>query len=839
MQTSVGYFPKSYPAELYESVCAIIFELSLPPAYSSLDPLIQKEDPNSPVALPSAYPAAYWSEPIARRTLASLSLVNKSWREAAKPYLWRRIEIRLPRSWLGVLEEVGGGDAENDNSQDNELVTRTVKQAAEAAAKLGVMEQQDADFVLDSGIPVELLSPPASREPSPGRLRAKSPGRWRILKTVHDLAESAAGAYVPTPDDPRPGRFIQHLDFSHFRTIGMRRSVGEGVNSRFVTGDRLETLLKEMPNLITFGATEYMDGALTLGVLTELLLRGRRLAARTRGRMLPAFINDVDDDSERRADCRPLQALDLCGCVSAVFVRALADFVSHNLLKEDGTSPNEEDARGRVGRHGARDEDDETPVAALYGLQRLGMRGVTSVPPTILTPFVLACPHLTHLDLSGTRCGPELLDALAESPSVKLVSLNLGRCSRLTGQSLVDLLCYGRSTRDLTELCLYGDATLPSPLSESELTTLITEAPCFVSGSLQYLDFSSAPLTRAHLERLASQPALRSLGLSHIPALPLEDIAWFILNKAPDTEILTLIGTSPEIARGGKVSLALHKHIIRPLCTPPFRITGLPGSSPATATEIPTRLRVIELSIATLNGLGAGAGPGVSCGARADAGSMLTRVPDGLLPENHACGLATRFAREPSAARRGRKTSNGKRKREQRCGLARAQDGGALRNGNARTQKMIIVVFSWQHRTGGDNEEAVDRSLRRPTSQVLREGCDGRVRGHVRESFSDRFHTIKICGSTQWQSLDVGRCDHIHIVRSVYQRALSCFMSHPPSLSPRICEHALLSLGMAHRAASAGSRLGAPHSSSGACVRWIAQTKLVPGDRTYLARSHD
>jgi hypothetical protein len=30
-----------------------------------------------------------------------------------------------------------------------------------------------------------------------------------------------------------------------------------------------------MPNLITFGATEYMDGALTFPVLTELLFRGR------------------------------------------------------------------------------------------------------------------------------------------------------------------------------------------------------------------------------------------------------------------------------------------------------------------------------------------------------------------------------------------------------------------------------------------------------------------------------------------------------------------------------------------------------------------------------------
>lgn len=30
-----------------------------------------------------------------------------------------------------------------------------------------------------------------------------------------------------------------------------------------------------MPNLITFGATEYMDGALNFPVLVELLFRGR------------------------------------------------------------------------------------------------------------------------------------------------------------------------------------------------------------------------------------------------------------------------------------------------------------------------------------------------------------------------------------------------------------------------------------------------------------------------------------------------------------------------------------------------------------------------------------
>ena len=49
---------------------------------------------------------------------------------------------------------------------------------------------------------------------------------------------------VPAPHDPRPGRYVRHIDFNHFRTIGMRRSVEEGVNNRFVTGDRLQAVLK-------------------------------------------------------------------------------------------------------------------------------------------------------------------------------------------------------------------------------------------------------------------------------------------------------------------------------------------------------------------------------------------------------------------------------------------------------------------------------------------------------------------------------------------------------------------------------------------------------------------
>jgi len=99
------------------------------------------------------------------------------------------------------------------------------------------------------------------------------------------------------------------------------------------------------------------------------------------------------------------------------------------------------------------------------------------------------------------------------------------------------------------------------------------------------------------------QPKLRSLGLSYIPDLELDAVTEFVKTKASNVEVLTLVGTSPKLEQRGsarQASIALHTKIIRPLCTAPFSFTikALP----------PTRVRVIELSVPILGGLGAGAG---------------------------------------------------------------------------------------------------------------------------------------------------------------------------------------------------------------------------------------
>lgn len=375
--------------------------------------------------------------------------------------------------------------------------------------------------------------------------------------------------------------------------------------------------MQELPNLTAFGATEYMDGALSLPVLNELLLRGsasRGGGRPTRGRGIVTE-DPEEEDRERRRECKALQAMDLTGCVSAVFVSALTEFVNTHLLQEDEQSSGSDDeSRRQIRRARARFMQEE-PLT-FPGLQRLGLRGVKSIQPRILMPFVLAFPSLTHLDLSATRVAPELLTALRGS-TVRLHSLALARCVHLTGSCIRDFLVHASAAARIRELTLYGDQTFPSPLTTDDLMEIISSAPCFTSGELTYLDLSSAPVTKELLVDVCKpQPKLRSLGLSYIPDLELNVIAQFLKSKAVNVEVLTLVQTSPDLdwgrvgpgaPRGSaqQAMMALHTQIIGPLCTPPYMSTL--RSQAVVIPPYPTRLRVIELSAPALAALGAGA----------------------------------------------------------------------------------------------------------------------------------------------------------------------------------------------------------------------------------------
>lgn len=622
----IAFSECNYPSELLDAICAQIYANGLPPVETSLDPVIVTAN-GAPTAYPSSAPQAYWPEPVVRRALASLCLVNHAWYEAAKPWLWRRVEVRLPRTWLSLVEEIAWNYEEETVDS---VMGKTIQAAAKAAANATTLAS-DRDALLkleaslldtlelpDNAINPDLLSPVPSRDPSPRRIRpkSKSPARWKILRSINDaiqdvLDSQTPGVHVPTPKDPRPGRHVQHLDFNHFRTIGMRRSVEEGVNSRFVTGDRVEAILKEMPNLTAFGATEYMDGALTLPVLNELFLRGGLSGGRgrpSRGRSFFDLSDAEEEERERRRECKDLEAVDLTGCVSAVFVNAFNEFVTTHLIAPEQESHSDDEMDGRRSR---RIRFVDEPLT-FPGLQRLGMRGVKSILPRFLGPFILAFPSLTHLDLSGTRITPDILESLGASGTVRLKSLALARCVKLSSESIRDFLVGSPVASELKELNLYADMTYLSPLTQEHLLQIVTSAPSFVSGKLQYLDISGAPVDNEVLEHFKSQPSLRSLGLSHLPALGLKVIQKFMIDKSPNVEVLTLINTSPELDFGLRATstprnavINLHTHLIRPLSTPPFSFSI---STPNAQLPPPTRLRVVELSTSMLGALGAGAG---------------------------------------------------------------------------------------------------------------------------------------------------------------------------------------------------------------------------------------
>ncbi|GAA5989804.1 hypothetical protein JCM11641_003370 [Rhodosporidiobolus odoratus] len=298
-----------------------------------------------------------------------------------------------------------------------------------------------------------------------------------------------------------------------------------------------------------------------------------------------------------------VRALDLCGCVSRVFVAALGEFVERYKLgppalasqlaaQQDDAMDEDEDE----------DEDDpfggrRTPsVRSLrlgFGgpeerilnrtffphLRRLGLAS-SLLPSHLLTAFVLSFPYLTHLDLASTLTSPLLLKGLAlagqsgiGSRPMRLKALSLARCRLITGPALLGLLCgdcpplttmagisddedeswgAGEVVSELTDLSLFGDGTYPSPLEGPELRLVLTVSPAFRSGLLRTVDLSSTPMTDVLLsEHFPPQPNLIELGLASCRAITMQAVSTFLCDKAPSVEILDLSHSCPSTVGSG------------------------------------------------------------------------------------------------------------------------------------------------------------------------------------------------------------------------------------------------------------------------------------------------
>jgi len=168
LQQPIRFLIDDYPQELLEAICAQIFYAGVPSFAPSLDPLIGGGR-NPPTALPNSFPAASWTDHSVRKALASLCMVNKAWYDAAKPWLWRRLEVRLPRSWLCLVDELAGGtDGEAEAEATALVVGKSIQEAQTAvlAARSIFVKDTDQDTAeklhsdimahLDGSVPPEV-----------------------------------------------------------------------------------------------------------------------------------------------------------------------------------------------------------------------------------------------------------------------------------------------------------------------------------------------------------------------------------------------------------------------------------------------------------------------------------------------------------------------------------------------------------------------------------------------------------------------------------------------------------------------------------------------------------
>ncbi|CED82965.1 Leucine-rich repeat [Phaffia rhodozyma] len=360
---------------------------------------------------------------------------------------------------------------------------------------------------------------------------------------------------------------VRLISFASFRTTGLRRSLEDGITGKYVTPDRLGLVLRGFGNLESFGASEYMDSALTLPNLISLLFRGAN--------PLPPVLAQ-DPEWRHLTLFRPLVALDLTGVNSRVFETALRNFVATFLTQEV----------------------EEVDPSDLDPEHRLSLHSCKFISSHDLLLFLPSLVNLTHLDLSYTR-----ITSLKEIEGLKLKAISLSRCTKLDGDQLLQFLLHP-ARAELEDLNLYGSMSFPSPLSALQLLEVLQESPAFHSKKLRYLDISSSKLTTDHLAVFPEQPSLVSLGLSHMPTLPLRDITAFLKLKAFNVEVLTLTNTSPEITRPPNVAasmVAVHALLINPLTAPPFSFSlPSPDDPPPPA---PGKLRVIELTTNLLRSL--------------------------------------------------------------------------------------------------------------------------------------------------------------------------------------------------------------------------------------------
>ncbi|KAK4188797.1 putative F-box protein [Podospora australis] len=260
------------------------------------------------------------------------------------------------------------------------------------------------------------------------------------------------------------GTIVKRLDFCHFNPAQLFSTAVERNQARNLTSETLLRCLELTPNLQEFLAQEYVDDDLDANVLRKLFLGLPRL-----------------------------QAVDFCGMTSNKFKEAFTSIVSPDWPTE-------------------------------LSIRRLSLHKCLTLPSSVLETILPRLPHLTHLDVAGTRITDAALAAIPHS--AKITHLNIAKCTLLTARGVIDFLAKHPAARQLQFLSLATDARSHQLLDAENVTELLPLLPkTLKSLSLKGSKMESAhidllrPLTK-HLEELSIG---RSLTLADINRLFVPD----------------------------------------------------------------------------------------------------------------------------------------------------------------------------------------------------------------------------------------------------------------------------------------------------------------------------
>lgn len=271
-------------------------------------------------------------------------------------------------------------------------------------------------------------------------------------------------------DHPGLGTLVRRLDLSHFTSVGLGRTRQMNAEIQNMTARTLLQCLQFSPNLKEVLLQEHLDEDIDERVLRKLLFG------------LPK-----------------LKAVDFCAAASASFVSSLASVV-----------------RTLNG-----------PASTDLNIQRLGLHECFTLQSSAFEGLLPRMPRLTHLDVAHTRITDR---ALASIPrSAQLTHLNLGRCTQLTGEGVVDFLTSHPAATGLVYLNLSCDIASYRLLSESDITRLLPTLP----KTLRSLNLNGAKIRPVDAPAiLPLTKHLEELSLAH-SKLSLQDINSFFRRPPP------------------------------------------------------------------------------------------------------------------------------------------------------------------------------------------------------------------------------------------------------------------------------------------------------------------